>query len=123
MQYPGEDNVLGKMKFIFPNKYKVYLHDTNSKDLTTLKYRLYSSGCIRLSKPYDLLSIVAENSKYSMEELLEKLESKKTVNIPLKTKIPIHVRYNTVFVNRDGDVEFRRDFYGLDKIQLKTLKQ
>ncbi len=122
MQYPGESNVLGEMKFIFPNKYKVYLHDTNSKSLTTLKYRLYSSGCIRLSKPYELLSILSENTKLDMDKIMQKLETKKTVNLVLKKKIPIHIRYNTVFVNDKFEVEFRKDFYGFDKIQLEVLK-
>ncbi len=121
MQYPGEHNALGKMKFIFPNKYNVYLHDTNSKSLTTLKYRLYSSGCIRLSKPYDLLYILSQYTNYSNDELIELLSSEKTVNVPLKKHIPIHIRYHTVFIDKESKLAFRKDFYGIDAIQLEAL--
>jgi len=122
VQYSGEDNVLGAMKFIFPNKYNVYLHDTNAKSLTTLKYRLYSSGCIRLSKPYKLLAILSEHTKYSIDELVDMIQSKKTVNIPLKKKIPIYIRYFTTFIDREAGLSFRKDFYGLDSIQLKAMR-
>ncbi len=123
MQYPGEDNVLGQMKFIFPNKYNVYLHDTNSKSLTTLKYRLYSSGCMRLSRPYDLLQILSRYTNYSYEELNSIVESGKSKNIPLKKKIPIYIQYFTVFMNGDSTPSFRKDFYGLDEIQLQSMRE
>jgi murein L,D-transpeptidase YcbB/YkuD len=123
VQYAGEDNVLGAMKFIFPNRYNVYLHDTNAKSLTTLKYRLYSSGCIRLSKPYKLLAILSEHTKYNIDELAEMIESKKTVNISLKKKIPIYIRYFTVFIDKDAGLSFRKDFYGLDTIQFKAMSK
>ena len=122
MQYPGVDNVLGQMKFIFPNKYNVYLHDTNSKSLTTLKYRLYSSGCLRLSKPYDLLSILSQHTKYSSEELVNLISEEKTVNVPLKKKVPIHIRYFTVFTDKSNAISFRKDFYGIDALQLGALR-
>jgi len=121
MQYPGEQNVLGKMKFIFPNKYTVYLHDTNAKSLTDKKYRLYSSGCIRLSKPYEFLNLLSSYTTYSYEQLLDLIEGGKTKNVSLKIRIPIHIRYFTVFTNEYGDVSFRKDFYGLDALQLKSM--
>ena len=123
MQYPGEDNVLGQMKFIFPNKYNVYLHDTNSKSLTTLKYRLYSSGCIRLSRPYDLLQILSTYTNYSADALNSIIESGKSKNISLKRKIPIHIQYFTVFMNGNSSPSFRKDFYGLDDLQLQSMSQ
>ncbi len=122
-QKAGEKNVLGKMKFMFPNRYAVYLHDTNAKSLTTQRYRLYSSGCIRLSKPYELLNILSKYTDYSYDRLLDLIESKKTVNIPLKKQIPIYIRYFTVFVDDEGDLSFRRDFYTLDKLQLTTMRR
>ncbi len=123
MQYPGEHNVLGQMKFIFPNKYNVYLHDTNSKSLTTLKYRLYSSGCVRLSKPYDLLHILSQHTKYSADELVDFIGAGKTVNVSLKKKIPIHIRYFTVFTDNNQALSFRKDFYGIDALQLRAMQQ
>ncbi len=122
MQYPGEHNALGKMKFIFPNKYNVYLHDTNSKSLTTLKYRLYSSGCIRLAKPYELLHILSQYTSYSSDKLTELVSGEKTINVPLKKHIPIHIRYHTVFIDKDSKLSFRKDFYGIDALQLESMR-
>ena len=122
MQYPGEDNVLGQMKFIFPNKYNVYLHDTNTKALTTLKYRLYSSGCVRLSKPFSLLHILSSHTKYTGEQLVDFISTGKTKNVPLKKRIPIHIRYFTVFTDHNGAASFRKDFYGIDTLQLGSMR-
>jgi murein L,D-transpeptidase YcbB/YkuD len=122
IQKAGDKNVLGAMKFIFPNKYNVYLHDTNAKHLTTRRYRLYSSGCIRLSDPYMFLSLLAPYTGYSYEKLEKIIEKGKTTHIRLKKKIPIHIRYLTVFVDQDGSVNFRKDFYGFDKIQSALLR-
>jgi len=122
IQKAGETNVLGAMKFIFPNKYNVYLHDTNAKHLTTRRYRLYSSGCIRLSKPYVLLSLLSPYTVYSYDRLVSIIESKKTAHIKLRKKIPIHIRYLTVFTDKSGALNFRKDFYGYDAIQMSLLK-
>ena len=121
IQKAGEKNVLGAMKFIFPNKYNVYLHDTNAKHLTVERYRLYSSGCIRLSKPYVLLSLLAPYTAYSYDQMTNMILRGKTVQVPLRKKIPLHIRYLTVFTDENGDVNFRKDFYGFDKIQSSLL--
>ncbi len=123
VQKAGEKNVLGAMKFIFPNRYNVYLHDTNAKHLTTRRYRLYSSGCIRLSKPHLLLSLLAPYTPYSYEQLEEIIARGKTQHIRLRKKMPIHIRYLTVFVDQEGGVHFRKDFYGFDKIQSVLLPE
>ncbi len=117
VQKAGEKNVLGAMKFIFPNKYNVYLHDTNAKHLTTRRYRLYSSGCIRLAKPYELLSLLSPYTQYSYDRLLEIIALGKTRHVRLRHKIPIHIRYLTVFIDKEGLVNFRKDFYGYDAMQ------
>ena len=121
VQKAGEKNVLGAMKFIFPNKYNVYLHDTNAKHLTTKRYRLYSSGCIRLSKPHLLLSLLAPYTVYSYDQMEQMISRGKTVHVRLRKKIPLHIRYLTVFVDEEGGVNFRKDFYGFDKIQSALL--
>lgn len=121
IQKAGPKNVLGAMKFIFPNRYNVYLHDTNAKHLTTRRYRLYSSGCIRLSEPYVLLGLLAPYTHYSDERLLKMIDSGKTVHVRLKRKIPVHIRYLTVFVDSEGLVHFRKDFYGYDRMQQALL--
>ncbi len=121
IQYPGEHNVLGKMKFIFPNRYQVYLHDTNAKDLTLYRYRLFSSGCMRLSKPYDFLALMVKHTPYSYASVMDSIISKKTKTIKFSKKIPIHIRYFTAQASSSGDVEFRKDIYGLDKLQLRAM--
>jgi murein L,D-transpeptidase YcbB/YkuD len=122
VQPAGEHNVLGKMKFIFPNRYNVYLHDTDAKSLTTTKYRLYSSGCIRLSKPYELLNILSQYTDYSFDTLTDIIDSGKTQYVRLRKHIPIHIRYFTALVDESGKINFRRDFYGFDNLQIRSLK-
>ncbi|HHD77694.1 MAG TPA: hypothetical protein ENK97_02805 [Campylobacteraceae bacterium] len=123
VQKAGEKNVLGAMKFIFPNRYHVYLHDTNAKKLTTLRYRLYSSGCIRLAEPYKLLALLSPYTRYSYDRLLDIIASGKTAHIRLKRKVPIHIRYLTAFVDGAGRINFRKDFYGYDAIQMPLLNR
>ena len=122
VQKAGEKNVLGAMKFIFPNKYNVYLHDTNAKHLTSLRYRLYSSGCIRLSEPYVLLSLLSPYTGYSYAQLTDIIASGRTKHIRLTRRIPIHIRYLTAFVDQAGRVNFRKDFYGYDAMQQPLLE-
>ncbi len=117
VQKAGAKNVLGEMKFIFPNKYNVYLHDTDARDLTIRRYRLFSSGCIRLSDPYALLGLLAPYTGYDIYKLMKMIRQKRTRKIKLLKKIPIHIRYLTVFVDENDNVNFRKDFYGYDKLQ------
>jgi len=120
-QPSGEKNVLGRMKFIFPNRYHIYLHDTDAKQLTDDRYRLYSSGCIRLHDPYKLLSLLAPFTRIGFERMVEIIESGRTARVSLKRKIPIHIRYYTAFVDEEGVLNFRRDFYGYDALQKLSL--
>ena len=117
VQYPGEDNALGRVKFMFPNKYAVYLHDTDNKTLLTRRYKLYSSGCMRVDKPFELLDILLQNAKrsYSKEKIDEILASNKPTTIRLKRFIPVHILYFTVY-KEDGLAYFKNDIYSYDKI-------
>ena len=118
---PGKGNPLGKVKFMFPNKYAVYMHDTNEKRLFKSRVRAYSHGCIRLQNPQKMLWFVAENfleKPYSdVKALLKKGDS---TSLSLSEKIPVYIRYYTSWVNEDG-VNFRRDIYGYDKIMSKLM--
>ncbi|RUM62715.1 MAG: hypothetical protein DSZ05_09640 [Sulfurospirillum sp.] len=118
---PGKGNPLGKVKFMFPNKYAVYMHDTNEKRLFKRRVRAYSHGCIRLQNPQKMLRFVAENflnKPYSdIRQLLKKGDS---TSLSLSEKIPVYVRYYTSWVNEDG-VNFRSDIYGYDKIMSKLM--
>ena len=117
VQYPGDTNALGRVKFMFPNKYAVYLHDTDNKSLLSRRYKLYSSGCMRVDKPFDLMDILLQNAKkpYSKAEIDKILESNKPTTIRLKRSIPVHMLYFTVY-EEDGLAYFKNDIYSLDKI-------
>jgi murein L,D-transpeptidase YcbB/YkuD len=117
VQYPGENNALGRIKFIFPNKYSVYLHDTDNKTLLTRRYKLYSSGCMRVDKPFDLMNILLKNSKksYSQSDIEDILATNKPTTIRLKKYVPVHIIYFTVY-EEDGLAYFKHDVYLYDKI-------
>jgi len=117
VQYPGEDNALGRVKFMFPNKYAVYLHDTDNKSLLSRRYKLYSSGCMRVDKPFKLLDILLTHAKgeYSQEKIDEILASNKPTTVRLKKAIPVHILYFTVY-EEDGLAYFKNDIYSYDKI-------
>ena len=103
-QPAGPKNALGIVKFLFPNKFNVYMHDTPVKSLFNRRVRAFSHGCIRLEKPVALLN-----------ELGYSYNSKKNKWITLKNKIPVYVEYHTVWVDDEGFVQFRNGIYGYEK--------
>jgi murein L,D-transpeptidase YcbB/YkuD len=117
VQFPGDNNALGRVKFMFPNKYDVYLHDTDNKSLLSRRYKIYSSGCMRLEKPFDLVSLLLEHVRksYSQSEIDEILESNEPTIIGLKQTVPVHIIYFTVY-EEDGLAYFKNDIYLYDKI-------
>ncbi|WP_223892008.1 murein L,D-transpeptidase [Sulfurovum sp. TSL6] len=117
VQFPGDNNALGRVKFMFPNKYDVYLHDTDNKSLLSRRYKIYSSGCMRLEKPFDLVSLLLEHVRksYSQNEIDEILESNEPKIIGLRQTVPIHMLYFTVY-EEDGLAYFKNDIYLYDKI-------
>ena len=117
VQYPGDTNALGRVKFMFPNKYAVYLHDTDNKSLLNRRYKIYSSGCVRLEQPFDLVETLLDHTKksYSQSKIDEILESNEPTTIMLKKRIPVHIIYFTVF-EEDGLAYFKNDIYLYDKI-------
>lgn len=115
VQYPGDNNALGRIKFMFPNKYSVYLHDTDNKSLFQYRYRVYSSGCMRLAKPFELLEVLKSRMRQSDINLIPKYRStleSKTINFT--KKLPVHTTYFTVF-KRNGLTYFRKDVYKYDQ--------
>lgn len=114
VQYPGDDNALGRVKFMFPNKYSVYLHDTDNKSLFSRRYRVYSSGCMRLEKPFALLEILKSRLKSSDVRNIDKYRNTlKTKTLNLTKKLPVQTTYFTVF-KRNGLTHFRKDVYEYD---------
>ncbi|HMA60862.1 MAG TPA: L,D-transpeptidase family protein [Halanaerobiales bacterium] len=115
-QDPGPNNALGQIKFMFPNKYSVYLHDTPSKELFLEEQRNFSSGCIRLQEPFKLAEyILKKNNKWDNVKINEILATDKEEVIYLAKRIPIHIVYMTAWVNDNYQIQFRNDIYQRDQ--------
>ncbi len=118
-QVPGYKNALGKVKFLFPNKFSVYMHDTPSKHLFSRQTRAYSHGCIRLEKPRELMRTFAEfNPNLDYDRAQKILKGKKQSYYQVE-HIPVEVTYLTAWVDPSGTLQMRGDIYSYDKEQLK----
>ncbi len=124
-QPPGEKNALGRLRFNFPNKFLVYQHDTPEKHLFAHDKRAFSHGCMRVQDPVKyaevLLSIVRPRDGYTQDRI-QKMFGSSELDIPFPTFIPVHLTYQTAFVDNEGKLEFRDDIYGRDKALLAILK-
>lgn len=117
-QKPGPDNALGSVKFLFPNKYDIYFHDTPSKSLFEKKKRAFSHGCIRLSQPYELAQyLLKDQPQWTGTEILEAMSAGTEKWVKLETKIPVDIIYYTAWVDNFGTLNFRDDIYGHDQPQ------
>lgn len=115
-QKPGPNNALGRVKFLFPNNYNIYLHDTPAKSLFNQNKRAFSHGCIRVAKPRELaLWVLANNKEWTAAKIDSGMNSTKEITIPLKEKIPVFIGYFTCWVDEKGLLHFRNDIYGHDK--------
>jgi murein L,D-transpeptidase YcbB/YkuD len=114
-QEPGRLNALGRMKFMFPNRYDVYLHDTPSRHLFAEAQRDFSHGCIRLEKPLDLAIYLMRKSKWNQEQIERALDEGTERSIYLPRPIPVHLLYFTAWADEDGTIQFRRDINGVDR--------
>jgi murein L,D-transpeptidase YcbB/YkuD len=122
-QRPGKKNPLGKVKFMFPNKEDVYLHDTPSKSLFNRSTRDFSHGCVRIEKPLELAQFALRNQpEWTEENIRLAMEAPKMQRVMLKKPIPILFFYTTSFVEQNGEVAFYRDIYGHDTVLLEALK-
>ncbi len=123
MQSPGTHNALGKIKYLFPNKYAVYMHDTNQPNLFSKDVRSLSHGCVRLHQPVELLETFSKmDPKIDFEKAQKTLEHNKKTPLRLSHSIPIDMIYLTTWVENDGSVNFREDIYGYDTMQLSPNK-
>lgn len=116
-------NALGQVKFLFPNEYSVYLHDTPSKSLFKNQYRAYSHGCVRLENPDKLAQYLTDKfnaEKVDMKSLISQSEHQV---IDLTQKIDIHIQYITSLGNENNEIEFYNDIYDLDKKELSSVFQ
>ena len=120
MQEPGSRNALGKIKFLFPNKYSVYIHDTPGKRYFFRDVRALSHGCMRIQKPRELLKALSlYNSNVKVDSIMQRLGTTDNKQIGLRRRIPVDITYLTSFVDDYGNLHFRRDIYGYDRLQLK----
>ena len=123
MQPPGPKNALGKIKFKFPNRFSVYLHDTPTKHLFKKTVRAYSHGCVRLSQPRSLLETIATfNPKIDIKKAKKVLKGKRKTYLHVNNKLRIYLVYLTAGMNEKGQIEFRNDIYNYDKYQKRRVR-
>ena len=121
-QEPGPRNPLGRIKFMFPNKHSVYLHDTSDPQLFRKERRGFSHGCIRIEKPMDMAEFVMRGSKeWSIGKIEAVLKTKETTVAYLPKPIPVHILYFTAWGNGDGTIHFLEDIYRRDERLEKAL--
>jgi len=123
-QTSGTHNALGKVKFLFPNKFSVYMHDTPTKHLFNKDKRAFSHGCIRLQQPRELLETFSTfNDNVDFEKSQNILKGKKKVYLALENRVPVDVIYLTSWVDYEGKLQFRNDVYHYDEMQLKSFRK
>ena len=114
-QPPSSRNALGLVKFMFPNKYNIYLHDTPSKSLFERNVRAFSHGCIRLQDPFDFAYELLSRQEADPKAYFDRIrDSGRQTRVELEQKIPVHIIYRTVTVPAKGPVQYRGDVYGRD---------
>jgi len=115
VQAPGDDNPLGKIKFMLPNPHMVYLHDTPAQRLFERPERAFSSGCIRLERPLELAVLLLDDATvWSAEAIQAAIASGETRTLPVKRQLPVLILYFTAEADADGSVRFHPDLYGRD---------
>jgi L,D-transpeptidase YcbB len=123
-QKPGPKNSLGRVKFMFPNKFDVYLHDTPAKALFSRTMRNFSHGCIRIEKPIELAEYLLQNDPaWTKEKILAELDTNTEKIVRLMRPIPVHIMYWTAWADENGVVHFRKDIYERDVKVLQALRE
>lgn len=121
-QQPGPRNALGRVKFIFPNKHFVFMHDTASKALFEREVRTFSSGCIRLDRPFELAELLLNDEiKWNAAEMAKLIQSGKTRTVYLQEPLPVLLFYWTTPIARNGSIRFVKDVYERDPAILAEL--
>ncbi len=116
-QKPGPLNAMGRIKFMFPNSYHIYIHDTPSRYLFARERYAYTSGCVRVRRPIDLAAKLLEDRHgWTKKRIRRELYKEDEQILHLKHPIPVHFAYFTVLVGDDGKLQFHRDIYGWDDL-------
>ncbi len=115
-QKPGPDNALGLVKFIFPNSYNMYLHDTPAKTLFESDQRAFSHGCIRVAQPKKLASyLLKDQPEWTEEKMEEAMHAGKELWVTIQHPVPVYITYFTAWVDEQGSIQFRKDIYNRDE--------
>jgi murein L,D-transpeptidase YcbB/YkuD len=123
-QLPGDKNALGKVKFLFPNSFDIYLHDTPAKSLFSKDKRAFSHGCIRLANAQQMAEYLLRNDPdWDSEKIVAAMDASAQKVVKLKNKAEVFITYYTAWVNDDGRLNFRQDVYGHDKMVRARLFQ
>jgi len=121
-QLPGKNNSLGLVKFLFPNNFNIYLHDTPAKELFNREDRAFSHGCIRVSEPQKLAEFLLKGYKdWNSENINKAMHGNKEKWVTLKDSVPVFIGYFTAFVDRNGQMNFRKDIYNRDSALEKMI--
>ena len=124
VENPGDANSLGNVKFIMPNDYSIYLHDTPADQLFAREQRALSHGCIRVEQPEELAKyLLSDNKGWDIEKIKKAMKSEKPVQIDLLKPVPVYIVYRTVWIDEEGSVNFREDIYGHDERHLAHLEK
>ncbi|MEM6889176.1 MAG: L,D-transpeptidase family protein [Pseudomonadota bacterium] len=123
-QPPSRSNALGLVKFMFPNKHNIYLHDTPQKKLFAREVRAYSHGCIRLADPFEFAYALLAKQTSNPEDFFQRiLATGEESTVYLEQPVPVHLMYRTALTDARGALEFRRDIYGRDDKIWRALDQ
>lgn len=123
-QDPGPWNALGGVKFMFPNRFNVYLHDTPDRELFEESSRTFSSGCVRIERPADLAEYLLEDPEvWDHEAIRGAMDRRRELTVRVPRPIPVYLLYWTAFIDEAGAVHFRDDVYGQDRRLLVALGQ
>jgi murein L,D-transpeptidase YcbB/YkuD len=123
-QDPGPQNALGRIMFMFPNKFDVYMHDTPERDLFDRAARSYSSGCIRIARPVDLAAyILRDDPDWTREKIVAAMDAPETQVIRIRNPLGVHVLYWTAWLGSDERVQFRQDIYLRDAALSRALDE
>ncbi len=121
-QPPSRRNALGLVKFMFPNKHNIYLHDTPAKNLFAREKRDFSHGCIRLQQPFEFAyELLSKQEKNPQQVFKAHLDTGRETIIELEQHVPVHIIYRTAFTRAKGHMQYRRDVYGRDGLIWKAL--
>ena len=126
MQKPGPLNYLGFVKFMFPNSFDIYIHDTPHSGLFQYKERQMSSGCIRVEKPIELFHALFshdQEGRWSYKQIVRQILKREEKLVGLSRPVPVYILYMTVFADDSGEVHFLPDIYGYDEKMVSYLKE